>query len=183
MDAPDADGAVLGEHLRTARHEAGLSLSEVARRAGIGKGSLSELEHGLRSPRLETLWALSTALGVPLGRFATRSGATAPGTAVEAVLVDRWTSDALYELYRGTIGPDLQHSPAHAAGVTEVLTVLSGRLEAGPEAAVAVAGPGSSIAFDGSVPHTYRALESPCHVVFVMRYGAPPPAHEQYAPR
>ena len=172
MDEP----AALGGRIRAARQEAGLSLSEAARRAGIGKGSLSELEHGLRSPRLETLWALSTALGVPLGRFATADGATAPGAAVRPVLIDRWTSDAFYELYRGTVGPETQHSPAHAAGVTELLTVITGRLEAGPSGAATVAGPGSSITFAGSAPHTYRALETPCEVVIVIRYGTPPVA-------
>ncbi len=164
----------LGERIRAARVEAGLSLSEVARRAGVGKGTLSELEHGLRAPRLETLWALSTALGVPLGRFATSDGATAAGAAVEPVLVDRWTSDAFYELYRGTVGPETQHSPAHAAGVTEVLTVITGRLEAGPEEALSTAGPGESIAFAGSAPHRYRAVQTPCQVVIVIRYGSPP---------
>lgn len=172
-DGADRGGGV-GARLLAARRDSGRSLSEVARRAGIGKGSLSELERGLRPARLETLWALSTALEVPLGRLLGEDGAAASGAAVHARLVDRWRSDALFELYRGTVGPRQQRSPAHAEGVTEVLTVLSGRLEAGPEGSPAVAAAGTSLAFDGSRPHTYRALETPCEVLIVIRYGVPP---------
>ncbi|MFD1720624.1 helix-turn-helix domain-containing protein [Amnibacterium endophyticum] len=176
MGDPEDRGAGVGQRLQAARQDAGLSLSEVARRAGVGKGSLSELERGLRPARLETLWALSTALGVPLGRLVGDDPEPARGAAVHARLIDRWRSDALFELYRGTVGRRLQRSPAHGPGVVEVLTVLAGRLEAGPEGSPAVAATGGSLTFDGSLPHTYRALETPCEVLIVIRYGPPPQA-------
>ena len=50
--------------LKRERTRAGLSLTELARRAGIGKSTLSQLESGEGNPSVETLWALSTALGV-----------------------------------------------------------------------------------------------------------------------
>lgn len=56
----------VGERLRRLRQDGGLSLSELARRSGVGKGTLSELETGQRNPTLETLYALTTALKVPL---------------------------------------------------------------------------------------------------------------------
>jgi transcriptional regulator with XRE-family HTH domain len=37
---------LVGERLRAARHERGLSLAALAETAGIGKGSLSEIENG-----------------------------------------------------------------------------------------------------------------------------------------
>ena len=46
-----------------------LSLTELAKRAGIAKSTLSQLENGTGNPSLETLWALGTALGVPLSRL------------------------------------------------------------------------------------------------------------------
>src|SRR5699024_7406670 len=51
------------------RLRAGLSLSEVARRAGIGKSTMSGLETGTGNPSLETLWALAAALDIPLARL------------------------------------------------------------------------------------------------------------------
>lgn len=167
----DRSGGV-GRRLRAAREAAGVSLSELARRAGVGKGSVSEVENGRRPPRLETLWALSTALGVPLSALVGEQGGDAPpGASVHATLVDRWTSDAFHELYRASVGTVRQTSPAHAANVSEILTVISGRLRAGDPAAPQEAGPGESIAFRGDAPHVYEAVGGPCEVVILIRYA------------
>src|ERR1700742_688351 len=55
--------------LRRERARTGLSLTELAKRAGIAKSTLSQLENGTGNPSLETLWALGNALGVPLSRL------------------------------------------------------------------------------------------------------------------
>ncbi|WP_306838200.1 helix-turn-helix domain-containing protein [Catenuloplanes nepalensis] len=49
--------------LRAQRVIAGLRLSELARRAEISKGTLSELESGTRNASPETLDKIATALG------------------------------------------------------------------------------------------------------------------------
>lgn len=50
--------------LKSAREEAGLSLSDVAERSGIDKGALSRLENGVHdNPTVETLVRYATALG------------------------------------------------------------------------------------------------------------------------
>ena len=70
---------LVGERLRTARRERGLSLGALAATAGIGKGSLSEIENGTRNPTLSTLYALAGTLGVPLATLlADRAGAGSP---------------------------------------------------------------------------------------------------------
>src|SRR5690606_40680753 len=63
---------VIAAALRAERRRAGLSLGEVARKAGIAKSTLSQLESGAGNPSVETLWALSTALDMPLDRKSTR---------------------------------------------------------------------------------------------------------------
>ncbi|WP_341867844.1 helix-turn-helix transcriptional regulator [Rathayibacter festucae] len=55
--------------LRRERGRLGLSISEIARRAGIAKSTLSQLEAGEGNPSLETLWALGGALGVPFSHL------------------------------------------------------------------------------------------------------------------
>src|SRR4029453_15838172 len=42
---------------------------ELARRAGLAKSTLSQLEAGTGNPSIETLWALGVALGVPFSRL------------------------------------------------------------------------------------------------------------------
>src|SRR6201999_2260722 len=61
--------ALVSLSLRRERARTGLSLTELAKRAGIAKSTLSQLENGTGNPSLETLWALGTALGVPLSRL------------------------------------------------------------------------------------------------------------------
>src|SRR6478752_5479446 len=60
---------VIAASLRRERERAGLSLTEVARRAGLAKSTLSQLEAGAGNPSIETLWALGVALGVPFSQL------------------------------------------------------------------------------------------------------------------
>ena len=61
--------AVIAASLRRERRRTGLSLTEVARRAGIAKSTLSQLESGTGNPSVETLWAICVALDVPFSRL------------------------------------------------------------------------------------------------------------------
>ena len=60
---------LIAASLRRERRRTGLSLTEVARRAGIAKSTLSQLESGTGNPSLETLWAICVALDAPFSRL------------------------------------------------------------------------------------------------------------------
>nr|BFE85408.1 hypothetical protein GCM10020093_080090 [Planobispora longispora] len=82
------------------REERGISLSELARRAGVGKATLSGLENGTRNPTLETLWTVTAQLGVGLAAVVD-TGPVVHGTAVQGVLLHAFEEEgAAYELYR-----------------------------------------------------------------------------------
>ena len=55
---------MLGQELKRARDEAGLSQEEVAHRAGIDRSYLSQLENDRKSPTLDLLLRVCAALGV-----------------------------------------------------------------------------------------------------------------------
>jgi transcriptional regulator with XRE-family HTH domain len=55
--------------LRRERERHGISLAELARRAGIAKSTLSQLESGAGNPSVETLWSLAVVLDVPFSRL------------------------------------------------------------------------------------------------------------------
>ena len=55
--------------LKTLRESAGLSMHELARRAGLAQASISNLEAGKREPTWETVTRLASALGVSTERF------------------------------------------------------------------------------------------------------------------
>ena len=69
MTAGPAPIDVIAVALRRERQRAGLSAAELARRADIAKSTVSQLESGSGNPSIETLWAISTALGIPFARL------------------------------------------------------------------------------------------------------------------
>jgi transcriptional regulator with XRE-family HTH domain len=163
----DGSAGETGRRIRRLRGERGLSLSELARRAGIGKATLSGLEQGTRNPTAGTLYAIAGQLGVPLAALLTAPGA-APGAvpelhgdAITATLLEVFTDPGVStELYRLRIRPGpAQTSPAHGPGVVEYLTVFSGTALVGPVAAPVVVRAGEHASWLSDGPHTYAALE------------------------
>jgi transcriptional regulator with XRE-family HTH domain len=59
------DPAAVGTALRAARKAASLSMDELARRAGVSQPFISQLERGLFSPSLSTLYRIAAVLDVP----------------------------------------------------------------------------------------------------------------------
>jgi len=163
--SPQHQASAVGRRLRELRETRGLSLSELARVAGVGKATLSGLENGTRDPRLETLYAIAAALGVPLSALTLDRGAPASaaspvrGDAVVSTLLAVFEEPAAtYELLtvRIVVGAE-QVSPAHPAGVTEYLTVFRGHARVGPVGAPLSAGPGEHVAWAADTPHVYAA--------------------------
>ncbi|MFF4410179.1 helix-turn-helix domain-containing protein [Streptomyces sp. NPDC001404] len=153
--------AQVGRRLRELREARGLSLSELARRSKIGKGTLSELEGGRRNPTLETLYALTTVLGVPLSAalHQTSLRAEISGHAVDAVLTERFEEeDAVTDVYRVRFRAGMaQESTAHTPGTTEHIVILGGTARVGPPSSAAVIGPGQHASWAADVPHLYQA--------------------------
>lgn len=152
--------AEVGRRVRELRERRGVSLSELARRAAVGKATLSGLEAGTRNPTLDTLQAVATALDLPLTALVSPPPATLRGAAVQIQLLRVFDDGPVtYELYRMRVPAGLaQRSPAHNAGVTEHVTVFAGVLETGPVDGPLRAGPGEYVEWAADVPHAYAAL-------------------------
>jgi quercetin dioxygenase-like cupin family protein len=139
----------------------------------VGKGSLSEIEHGARNPTLGTLYALAGALGLPLATLlAGRAGARLASPGVEALLLDVSTAGGTtVEVYRLRLESGAQHrSVAHGPGVVEHLLVTAGRARAGRSGQEVEIGTGGSAEWVSDVPHTYAALGGePVESVLVIR--------------
>ncbi|WP_255621456.1 helix-turn-helix domain-containing protein [Pseudonocardia sp. DSM 110487] len=152
--------AEVGCRVRELRERRGMSLSELARRAAVGKATLSGLEAGTRNPTLDTLQAVAAALDLPLTALLSPPPATLRGAAVQIQLLRVFDDGPVtYELYRMRVPAGLaQSSPAHQAGVTEHVTVFAGVLEAGPAEAPLRAGAGAHLEWTADAPHTYAAL-------------------------
>jgi transcriptional regulator with XRE-family HTH domain len=164
----------VGLRVRELREARGLTLSELARRSGIGKGTLSELESGRRNPTLETLYAVTTAIEVPLSAALrdVMSPAQISGDAVDAVLMERFEADdSVAETYRIRIRAGArQESAPHATGTTEHILVFAGMARVGVLGAPALIGPGMHASWTGDVAHVYEALSGDVEALLVVRY-------------
>jgi len=176
--------ALVSASLRRERARVGLSLTELARNAGIAKSTLSQLESGSGNPSLETLWALGTALGVPLSRLldppradvqVIRAGEGvimhAERDPYEAVMLASCPPGARRDIYRVTALPGVAHlASPHTAGTVEHLFLGSGRVKAGPEGETLELAPGDYLRYPGDVPHIFEALAPDTSAVIVMEH-------------
>jgi transcriptional regulator with XRE-family HTH domain len=174
MSTPvDLPASLAGARIRALRSAAGLSAQALARRSGVARGTLAQLEGGEANPTVDTLYALANALGAPLAELLAPpadepgvqvvragSGPSVPGTATEAELLERFDRPGLFgELYAIRFVPgEARHSQPHPLGVVEHLHLHAGHVRVGPEDAPVELGPGDYARYDGSVPHVYEAL-------------------------
>jgi transcriptional regulator with XRE-family HTH domain len=172
---------VIADSLRRERRRTGLSLSEVARRAGLSKSTLSQLESGAGNPSLETLWALAVTLDVPFSRLVDpprprpqliRAGegpvVAAADADYRATLLAACPPGARRDVYGIEAEPGSQRtSEPHLPGVIEHVIVSAGRALVGVEAEPLELGPGDYTAYPGDVRHIFRALEPATRAVLI----------------
>ena len=176
--------ALIAASLRRERARAGLSLTEVARRAGIAKSTLSQLESGTGNPSVETLWALGVALDVPFARLldpprrviqVIRAGEGpvlhAERAGYEATMLSAGPPGARRDLYgvAGRPGAPRESQP-HMPGTIEHLVLSTGRVLAGPTGEAVELWPGDYVTYPGDIPHVFDALEPDTTGVIVMEH-------------
>jgi transcriptional regulator with XRE-family HTH domain len=181
---PTPIATTIAAALRRERERTGFSLTELARRAGVAKSTLSQLESGTGNPSVETLWALGVALGVPFSRLVeppspavrvVRAG-EGPGVHSEqspftGTLLSAGPPHGRRDVYVVELEPGpARHADAHLPGTVEHLIVAQGRVSAGPADGPVELEPGDYVAFPGDVPHVYAALTPGTWVVLVMEH-------------
>jgi transcriptional regulator with XRE-family HTH domain len=176
--------ASIAAHLRTERERTGLSASALARRAGIAKSTLTQLEAGHGNPSVETLWALAAALGVPFARLieqpkpptrVIRAGegviTRAEQANYTATLLAVCPSGPRHNVYRLELQPGApRHADPHIPGTVEHLIVATGRAQVGLAMEPTELDAGDYITFPGDVPHVYEALKDDTTALLIMEY-------------
>jgi transcriptional regulator with XRE-family HTH domain len=175
---------LIAASLRRERRRTGLTLTEVARRAGIAKSTLSQLESGTGNPSLETLWAICVALDAPFSRLLdpprpqvrvirADEGPTvsAAHADYQATLLAAGPPGARCDVYRITAEPGhARVSDPHMPGVTEHVVLSAGRALVGVAGEPAELGPGDYIRYPGDIPHVFEALEPRTLAVLVSEH-------------
>ncbi|RUQ98034.1 helix-turn-helix domain-containing protein [Labedella endophytica] len=178
--------AAIAAALQQERRRIGLSLAEVARRAGIAKSTLSGLEAGTGNPSLETLWALSSALEVPFSLLVDpprpvvqviRAG-DGPALSSEsadyvATLLSASPAATRRDIYAISAQPgEPRRSDPHLPGTVEHVVLSAGRALVGPTSDPVEVTAGDYVAYPGDVPHVFEAIEPGTAAVLVSEHRA-----------
>jgi transcriptional regulator with XRE-family HTH domain/quercetin dioxygenase-like cupin family protein len=173
---------VVARNVRLLREQRGLSLAELARRAGLAKQTLSNLEQGTGNPTVDTLFSIATALGVPVTRLVAEREQVITVQRGDDVVWEqhgRYESRSLDHIYgsgvienyvvricRHSDGADMPSEP-HPVGTLEHLYVISGKVRVGPVDSPLELAEGDFARYPGDRPHAYESLadESLVHIV------------------
>ncbi len=184
--------ALVGMRIRGLRQGKGLTLSDVAQRAGLSVGMLSQIERDLANPSLRTLTRIRMALEVPLSALFAEEQTTAPSDPAFVrrlgrrprldlgpdLVVKELLSSALALNMQfmvlgippgGGSGDSVLMYPAEKAGL-----VLEGRfwLRVGEEVAILEAG--DSFQFNSVLPHRFwNESEATAQVLWIIGQTLP----------
>jgi len=173
--------SVIAKSLVRERQRTGLSLAEIARRAGIAKSTLSQLEAGNGNPSLETLWSLCVALDIPFARLLepqaqkTQVIRCGEGTKVvaeqahyQAILLAACPPGARRDIYLLLTQPGADRiSQPHPPGSIEHIIVTKGKALVGLTEAPEVLGEGDYICYPADQEHIFKALEADTQAILV----------------
>lgn len=177
--------ARLAVSIRRERERLNLSVTELAKRAGLAKSTLSQLETGIGNPSLETLWALAMALDIQVSQLigqprqhvqvirANEGAATYSEQAnYAATLLAACPAGAQRDIYRLKVQPgEARVSQPHRPGTVEHVILSSGRARIGPVTQPVELSAGDYISYSADVPHLFDALEADTSAVMLIEHG------------
>lgn len=157
----------MGAEIRRLRLAKGLTIHQVAQRAGLSTGLISQIERDLTSPSVASLWQISHALETPIGYFLSEREGPVVVRKDARKKIRLPASNVTYEL----LSPDLQGKiefllvetePGEAAQ-SELVShpgeeygfVIEGRLKVKLGDQEFILEKGDSVRFDSSIPHRF----------------------------
>jgi len=159
---------IVGENIRRLREARGISLGELARKAGVSKSTLSAIEAGGANPTISTLWAISKALGVPFSSLVSEGIIIEEG-GIHVRLVERGTDTEVYVM---KLRPKaLRDAAPHQEGVEEFVIVAEGSALIGPKEGPKYLREFETLSFRGDVPHIYASPDQDSTLIVILRYG------------
>jgi transcriptional regulator with XRE-family HTH domain len=173
-------GEVLAANVRRLRVARRLSLSELARATGIGKATLSAVEHGNGNPTVGTLTLLAGALRVRLAELveepllgevrivrARRESPDANGLWTRTI--DTFGAEGLVELLELSLPPRFTHElEPRRPGTREELLVLAGSVIAGPVERISELAGGDYASFPADLARTLETGRQAADVLLLV---------------
>ena len=169
----------------------GLSLEELAQRAGLTKSYLSKLERGLSQPSIATVLKLAKAFGVSSDKLLSqtpqgdnvvlvRKGERVPFSRIEGRAGYAYEAIAAHRVDKA-MTPFVMRPPLRSVAKADLVThageelvfVISGEMEIVFADRTITMQAGDSVYFDASVPHRSRSLGKVAAEALVVVSAAP----------
>ena len=162
--------AAIARRVAAFRKRQGLSLDQLAARAGVSKGSLAGLEKATGNPSISLLCQTAAALGASVSDLLASSTPRKAETFELGGGKVLWRGQAggtarllfgtrgplMFELWEWVIHPTERYeAKAHSPGTKEILYAMKGRLGAVVDGEVFEIGPGQGLFMEADVPHAY----------------------------
>lgn len=161
---------LIGRRVRQYRKEIGLTVEELAKKAGVSQSMISQIERGQTNPSLDTLWKLSYFLEVPVFSFfkniapmevqVTKRKDQKVMTMLHPNVTYRLISPTLdrrFELFELIVQPgEVAHLPQLSHQGEEIGFITKGELELIIEDKAYFLETGDSIYFDSKMKHKFR---------------------------
>ena len=196
MDDIAAVNGRIARNLQTVRAARDLTLEQLAKKSGVSKGMLVQIEQGRTNPSVATLCRIANALGVTLSRFVETGREPAARVIPASAAIELWQgrkgssgkllvgfdSPSLMEVWGWDIQPgEWYDGLAHPKGTREVLYIQDGELTLSSEGDRHSAKATDILMFQADRPHRY-ANEGVVRLRFLMVVAEPPLAPGMGAP-
>jgi transcriptional regulator with XRE-family HTH domain len=190
---PDKGNALevsIGGQVRAFRKKLDMTVTELAKQAGLSSGMLSKIENGLTSPSLATLQSLSAALNVPVTAFFRQFEEQRDATFVRAgeglkierrgsrsghiyrLLGHSFGKNVTMEPYVVTLTEESEVFPLFQHNGNELIYLLEGELDYHHGGVSYRLTPGDSLFFDANAPHgPENLIKLPIRFLSVIAYA------------
>lgn len=174
--------------LKTLRHERGWSLDKAAKKTGVSKAMLGQIEREESSPTIATLWKIATGFEVSFSSFIEnihlefnkpvyRVGQTQQihpeDEKIRVMSLFPFDKQLNFEIFVIELLPTCEQlSPPHQSGVIEHVIVVEGSMEVLTNGTWQLLHKGEGLRFAANQPHGYRNLGSEMAVFHdIIHYG------------
>jgi transcriptional regulator with XRE-family HTH domain len=184
----------VGERVKRAREQRGLSLTDIAQRTGLNASTLAEIEEGTMAPPLGTVIKLAKALEMKMGYFI--SGEEDKAYTIvrrsDRKVISRFDSkkgkhygyeyeslaphkkDRHMEPFLVTLQPSATEEERSTHDGQEFIFVITGKMEVRLGDEIHVLEPGDSIYYDSNVPHLVKCQGAEATKILAVLYAEKP---------
>jgi transcriptional regulator with XRE-family HTH domain len=174
----------LAANVRNLRKMHGMSLSQLAEKSGVAKGTLFKVERGQTNPNLDTLQAIAETFGLHVTGLLAPPQAPAvevvldgegeeitDEAAVGRVLRRQLTAAGMVEIHSKTfLDGKVQLSVSHGDGAREHVFIRTGSIRLGPIGEEVLAHAGTYVTYAADQAHRWQAQGGDCTLWIVHTF-------------